>query len=94
MTFTINEKGNYFLSKYKNSCVRNFNSTLGRITAGDNKLPGPGTYDLKNTNLSPEGKYFNSKMHSSLVRKFGLSERSNIARKAETPGPGNYRLPS
>lgn len=30
VAFCINEKGNYFLSKYKNSCVRDFSKVGGR----------------------------------------------------------------
>lgn len=30
VTFTINEKGNYFLARYKNSCVSNFGKYQGR----------------------------------------------------------------
>lgn len=95
VTFGMSEKGQYFLSKYKNSCTRGFSGLTARSkVTPDNKIPGPGFYDCKKTDLSPEGRYFVSKMPSSLVRKFGSSDRSNIARSTETPGPGNYRIPS
>lgn len=94
VSFAINEKGAYFLSKYKNSCVRNFKTTSARGKISQNKIPGPGAYDLAKTDLSPDGKYCISRMPSVLCRKFGSSQRSNIVVKVETPGPGNYKLPS
>ena len=30
VSFTINERGRYFLAKYKNSCARNFSKSQGR----------------------------------------------------------------
>ena len=55
---------------------------MGRISAEDRKLPGPGVYDQSKTDLSPEGKYFYSKMQSKLASKFGVSQRPNIVGKA------------
>lgn len=57
-------------------------------------MPGPGSYDLAPTDLSPDGKYCLSKMPSVQSRKFGTSERQNVLSKVDTPGPGNYKLPS
>lgn len=76
--FTINEKGTYFLSKFKNSCVRNFKTTCSREKTAESKIPGPGSYNLEKTDFSPNGKYYLSRIPSVLTRKFGKSERSNI----------------
>lgn len=74
ITFGINEKGSYSLSKYKNSCVRNFNNNCEqRAKIQDNKVPGPGAYPTTKAEMSPEGKYCLSKMGSTLTRKFGTS---------------------
>lgn len=83
----------YYLSKHKNSCVRNFKTVSARAKILENKIPGPGAYDM-HTDLSPDGKYCSSKMPSVQTRKFGSSDRSNIFSKLMTPGPGNYKLPS
>ena len=56
--------------------------------------PGPGKYDTKREEMSPEGKYTLSRMQNTLVRKFGSSVRKPLAEKSITPGPGCYRLPS
>ncbi len=45
VTFCINEKGSYFLTKYKNSCAKNFGKVQGRCQTAENKFPGPGAYD-------------------------------------------------
>lgn len=92
--FTINQKGNYFLSKYKNSCIRSFKGSIERGGSPQNKVPGPGSYATKITDLSSDGRYFLSKTASNPVRSFGNSARANIAQKTDTPGPGNYKLPS
>jgi len=74
--------------------VRNFKTISARGKISENKIPGPGTYDLGKTDLSPDGKYCISRMPSVLSRRFGTSERGNIVIKTYTPGPGNYKLPS
>lgn len=71
----MNDKGSYFLSKFKNCSNRNFNGQLGRTKDLENKIPGPGSYDNSKQDMSPNGKYFNSKMKSNFVRSFGNSER-------------------
>lgn len=92
--FCINEKGSYFLSKYKNSCVRNFSKIGGRTETHLTKVPGPGAYDTSHADLSPQGRYVSSKMGNCLTRKFAITTRKPIAENNENPGPGNYKLPS
>ncbi len=91
---SINEKGQYPVSKLKNILVRNFSTTLGRVYKMRSDCPPPGTYDVSKSNLSPDGKYPLSKMENVKVRKFGSLTRSSLADKKETPGPGNYKIPS
>ena len=69
-------------------------SLLNRPENKDNKVPGPGNYDTKREDLSPDGKYLLSKMRNSLVRSFASSERERGVPKSMIPGPGAYRMPS
>lgn len=78
VTFTINEKGSYFLSKYKTSCVRDFSKTGGRTSALSNKVPGPGSYGTESVDLSPAGKYSMSRLKNCLTRKFAITTRKAI----------------
>jgi hypothetical protein len=79
-TFTMNRTGSYFLSKFKNSCASTFHPKHSeRFKYIKSKVPGPGTYDLSQTNLSSEGKYFPSKFRSSLVRSFPHSMRKTVS---------------
>lgn len=79
VTFCINEKGTYFLSKYKTSCVRDFSKVGGRSHTQSNKVPGPGSYDTSHVDLSPGGKYVVSRMKNCLSRKFAITTRKPIA---------------
>lgn len=45
VTFCMNENGNYFLSKHKNTRTYNFGQGSRRNLTRDNKIPGPGTYN-------------------------------------------------
>lgn len=95
VTFCISETGNYFLSKYKNSGVKNFSKLDNRCKTTENRVPGPGHYDTSKADLSPTGRYVTSKIHNCLNRRFeGFSGRGEIADRKNTPGPGNYKLPS
>ena len=49
----INEKGKYFSSKHKNSCIRGFNDTIKRGTNFHTISPGPGKYDNSKNEFSP-----------------------------------------
>lgn len=75
VAFCINQKGKYFLSKHKNSSVRDFSKIMGRCKTSECKIPGPGSYELENVNLSPKGKYCLSNLQNCLTRKFGTSKR-------------------
>ncbi len=79
MTFCINQKGTYFLSKYKTSCVKDFSRAGRRAQTHLNKVPGPGSYDTSHVNLSPSGKYVVSRMKNCLTRKFAITTRKLIA---------------
>lgn len=94
VTFCINEKGSYFLSKYKTSCVRDFSKTGGRPNILANKVPGPGSYATSSVDLSPVGRYVVSKLKNCLTRKFAITTRKPINDNNENPGPGSYKLPS
>lgn len=76
----MNRTGSYFLSKFKNSCATTFNPKHSeRFRYIKSKVPGPGAYDLSQTNLSGDGKYFPSKFRSSLVRSFPHSIRKTLS---------------
>ena len=92
--YSINEKGKYYLTKYKNSNVRHFDDSIQRDVMFKNMAPGPGKYDTSKQEFSPEGKYVMSRMKNVFVRKFGKSQRQPLSQKSVTPGPGNYRMPS
>ena len=52
--FTINEKGKYFSSKHKSSCIRGFNDSTKRVSTFHDQVPGPGKYDTATKqDLSP-----------------------------------------
>lgn len=94
-SFTINKDGKYFHAKHKNSCVRDFGKVLGRCRTAENKLPGPGAYDVAaHQDISPNGKYCLSRSSNCLSRTFGSSLRGDVTLNRQTPGPGNYRIPS
>lgn len=95
VTFTLNKDGKYFHAKYKNSCVRDFGRVLGRCKTAENKLPGPGAYDVSaNQDISPKGRYCLSRSQNCLARSFGSSHRGVSSYAKNTPGPGNYKIPS
>ena len=77
----MNENGNYFLSKHKNTRTYNFGQGGKRTQTKENKVPGPGTYNPLSVEFSADGKYTLSRMTSSLARKFGTSLRTKIGRK-------------
>jgi hypothetical protein len=98
---SVNEKGNYFVSKYKNSSATvinparsvRFKEIPGISVSKQN--PGPANYEPK-LGMSPKGDYFISKLKNSGCRTFYHFDRSTKLTPfaTETPGPGNYRLPS
>ena len=92
--YNLNEKGKYYSSKHKNSCVRGFNDSNKKGLTFHTISPGPGNYDTSRQDLSPNGKYVLSRMKNSFVRTFGKSYRQPLLPKNLNPGPGNYRLPS
>jgi hypothetical protein len=95
-SFAITKSGKYFSAKHKNSCVRDFGRVLGRCQTAQNKLPGPGAYDVTTfQDISPKGRYCLSNSSNCLTRSFGSSQqRGDVTLNKSTPGPGNYRLPS
>jgi len=74
--------------------VRDFSKVGGRVSDRENKVPGPGSYETTQVDLSPQGRYVTSKLRNCLARKFAITTRRPIADKNENPGPGNYKLPS
>lgn len=95
ITFTLSKDGKYFHAKHKNSCVRDFGKVLGRCQTAQNKLPGPGAYDIsEHQDISPKGRYCLSSLHNCASRTFGSSQRGDMSLNRQTPGPGNYRIPS
>ena len=94
-TFTLSQDGKYFNAKHKNSCVRDFGRVLGRCKTAQNKLPGPGNYDVaSHQDISRKGRYCLSRYENCLARSFGNSQRRDMCLNRKTPGPGNYRIPS
>lgn len=76
VTFGMSQTGNYFLSKYKSSGVRNFSRLEERCKTAESKVPGPGHYDTSKIDLSPTGRYAISKIMNCSARKFdGFSGR-------------------
>lgn len=95
VTFTISKDGKYFSTKHKSSCVRDFGKVLGRCKTAQNKIPGPGAYDVgAHQDISPKGRYCLSRSVNCLSRSFGSSTRGDVSLNRQTPGPGNYKLPS
>eukprot|EP00357_Protocruzia_adherens_P022362 CAMPEP_0114987712 /NCGR_PEP_ID=MMETSP0216-20121206/9170_1 /TAXON_ID=223996 /ORGANISM="Protocruzia adherens, Strain Boccale" /LENGTH=390 /DNA_ID=CAMNT_0002350361 /DNA_START=37 /DNA_END=1209 /DNA_ORIENTATION=+ len=92
---TLNDKGKYFVSKFKNSSASVFSppsSKRFQRNPGAN-IPGPGTYG--NVEFNATGSYFVSKFKSSFARTFSNSARNSWSSpNLLTPGPGSYRLPS
>jgi hypothetical protein len=95
VTFSISKDGKYFQSKHKSSCTGNFGKVLGRCQTAENKIPGPGVYDVSTfQDISPKGRYCLSRTQNCFSRAFGHSVRGEVSLNRSTPGPGNYVLPS
>jgi hypothetical protein len=94
---TINTKGAYYVSKYKNSGANTFAPPSSERWSNRSKIeiPGPGAYELT-PGLSPKGSYFVSKFKSSMTRTFGHSLRASASQQNLSigPGPGAYKLHS
>jgi len=56
---TINERGKYFLSKFRSSGATTFNPPRSKRFPEEAKsqAPGPGMYDIK-TGIKPDGSYY------------------------------------
>jgi len=93
---TIDPKGRYNVSKFKNSGATIIapSRSIRFASAKEAKEPGPGAYDLK-TGINTSGAYFVSKFKSNIARSFGHSMRKTASGgHLDIPGPGSYRLPS
>jgi len=93
---TIDPKGKYNVSKFKNSGAAIIAPSRSQRWAPtkETKEPGPGAYDLK-TGINTTGAYFVSKFKSNIARSFGNSMRkTGSGGHLDIPGPGSYRLPS
>lgn len=93
-SFGISNQGKYYLAKHKSVYTLNFSKSLGRCKTSNEKVPGPGAYDLHRLDLSPKGRYVSSKMGNSPSRSFYGPERKFFGEMTNTPCPGDYRLPS
>lgn len=81
---SLNEKGNYFLSKFKNSMASTISpSKKDTSPAGKKIAPGPGLYSPK-WDFSKDGSYFVSKFRSSMCRTHYHYNRKTIAGEAKT----------
>ena len=97
----MSSKGEYFLSKYKNSGACSFSPTSSVRFMKPNRavisMPGPDRYRPK-VGMSDNGEYFVSRFKSSMCRTFSHSSRisqpEEISKRLDTPGPGSYRIPS
>jgi len=91
---SINPKGKYTASKYKNTQTTIIAPPKSARfpTSRDGQYPGPGSYDLK-TVLSES---FVSKFKSSMGKTFGHNMRATLtlSTKNIAPGPGAYKMPS
>ncbi|CDW81826.1 UNKNOWN [Stylonychia lemnae] len=84
----LNDKGYYYVSKFKNSMATSIDPPTKK------SVPGPGQYEF-NQGMNQQGSYFVSKFMSSMCRTHYHADRSTLlGQKLQTPGPGNYRLPS
>ena len=83
------EKGNYYLSKFKNSGASVINPSKN-VQRRVNENPGPGHYEFLKTSLSAEGRYFISKFKNSKVKTFTKQPRETFQNNSITPGPGIY----
>jgi hypothetical protein len=93
---SINERGNYFNSKFSGSKATLFSPPRSkRFIELKPGYPGPGTYDNPQS-LNPDGSYFVSKFKSSFCRTFSHGMRKDASNPSfvGTPGPGSYKLPS
>ncbi len=79
---SINEKGKYFLSKYKNPSVLAIPPpSSNKADFKDfNQIPGPGHYHPK-TDFNPKGSYFLSNFKSHNAISFPTGPRSDLAVK-------------
>ncbi|CAD8195647.1 unnamed protein product [Paramecium pentaurelia] len=91
---SINSKGIYPLSQYRNSgaIVLVPPRTHSERKVKDN-TPGPGSYKQIG-NINPLGTYFCSKFGASKCNKFPRAQRSMSDHHNSSPGPGTYKLPS
>jgi len=96
-----NSKGEYFISRYRNSGACTFSpKSWVRFTGPSRTLlhsPGPDAYRPR-VEMSGKGDYFVSSFRSSMCRTFAHGTRASpppdAKKPEETPGPGSYRLPS
>ena len=68
----FNKTGEQFCSKYQNKPACRFN-VEEKLKIQNFFIPGPGTYETKKTEMSPEGKYTLSRLQSAKSNKFGKS---------------------
>lgn len=94
---TLSPKGEYFVSKFKNSGASSFAPPKSARFSQDKEgqLPGPGAYDIL-SKTSPKGSYFISNFQSTQAQSFGHDSRASTSRykNVNPPGPGTYRVPS
>jgi len=93
---SLNDRGRYLNSKFKNSCATLFSPPRSkRFEELKPGYPGPGTYENP-PSIKEDGSYFVSKFRSSFCRTFSHSIRKNpaIPSFSNGPGPGSYKLPS
>jgi len=93
---SINQRGNYHLSKFRNSGATLISPPRSkRFDELKPGYPGPGTYENP-ASIKDDGSYFVSKFRSSFCRTFSHSIRKETATKTsdKTPGPGSYKIPS
>lgn len=94
----ISAKGQYPISKYRNSLTRLINPACSARfpKRGKARAPGPGNYSREKQSMHKTGEYFYSKFKNSRCRTFGQSQRNTwgIKKRGGNPGPGYYRIPS
>ena len=85
----INQRGSYFLAKYKNSGAPAFNPPNSKRFKHYNNnsvsQPGPGHYTPK-TDLPSTGEYFVSKYQGSMCRTFYHSDRTTLKIPKQSQG--------
>lgn len=80
---TFTKKGVNYLGKHKTKSACRFGSEE-KLKIENLKVPGPGSYETSNSELSPSGKYVLSRMESAKGRTFGKDLRKSTDNRCQS----------